>query len=142
MEWEEIFKFLITSGILAAIVAALIKFGLKWIGDKLGWDETKRHKAATLLADVAEKAMRAAEQSAKHNKFESAKDQSIWKENYAVDMIMKLAGVENGLAKSVLRAVFNVSSLNEGKPSVTYNEVHKFEEEEVTKIVEKLLGDK
>jgi len=134
MSWEDIFKFLVTSGILATIVGTLVKFGLKWLGDKLGWEETKHQIAANLLADAANKAMRAAEQSAKHTKFSTAKDQALWKENYAVDMIVKLVGVENGLAKSALRAVFNVSDLND-KLKMSHDEVHKFEDAEVNKKV-------
>jgi hypothetical protein len=141
MDWNDILQFLVTSGILAAIVGVLIKLGTKWLGDKLGWDEDKKKKASDLLTEAAEKAMRAAEQSAKHKKFTNSKDQALWKESYAVDMVMKLAGVESGLAKSALRAVFNVSDLN-NKPKTSHDEVHKFEDEEVNKIVDKILGDK
>jgi hypothetical protein len=140
MDWEQILQFLITSGILAAIAGVLVKFGTKWIGDKLGWDEAKKKKAADLLTEVAERAMRAAEQSAKHKKFAAAKDQALWKESYAVDMITKLTGADSGLAKSALRAVFNISDLN-NKPKTSHEEVHKFEDSEVTKVVEKILGD-
>jgi 2-hydroxychromene-2-carboxylate isomerase len=140
MEWEDILKFLVTSGILATIVGALVKLATKWIGDKLGLDESKRKKAADLLSEVAEKAMRAAEQSAKHKKFARAEDQALWKETFAVDMIMRLTGTDNHLAKSALRAVFNVSDLN-NKPKMSHEDVHKFEDAEVNKIVERMLGE-
>ena len=141
MEWEDTLKFLVTSGILAAIVGVLTKLVVRWIGDKLGWDETKKQISVNLLVDAAEKAMRAAEQSAKHKKFGTSKDQALWKETYAVNMIVKLTDVENALAKSTLRAIFNVSNLN-NKPKISHEEVHKFEDAEVNRIVNKILGDK
>jgi hypothetical protein len=140
MEWDSVLQFLVTSGIAAAIVGILAKLVTKWLGDKLGWEEAKKKKAADFLVEAAERAMRAAEQSAKHKKFATAKDQALWKESYAVDMIEKLTGTKTDLARSALRAVFNVSDLN-NKPKVSCDEVHKFEESEVTKVVEKILGD-
>ncbi len=140
MVWEDILKLLVTSGVLASIVGVLSKLVVKWLGHKLGWDETKRHKASALIEDAAEKAIRAAEQSAKHKKFGMAKDQALWKENYAIDMVMELTGIESGLAKSVLRSIFNTSDLNH-KPKISHEEVHKFEDTEVNKVVEKLIGD-
>jgi 2-hydroxychromene-2-carboxylate isomerase len=140
MEWEDVLKFLVTSGILATIVGALVKLAVKWIGDKLGLEESKRKKMAELLVEAAERAMRAAEQSAKHKKFAHAEDQALWKETYAVDMITKLTGAEKCLAKSALRAVFNTSDLN-NKPKISHEEVHKFEDKEVNAIIDRLLGE-
>jgi len=141
MEWEDIFKFLVTSGALATIVGALVKFALKWLEHMLGWDMSKRKKAADLLIDAAERAIRAAEQSAQHKKFAYAEDQSLWKESYAIDMVMRLTGSDKDLAKSALRAVFNVSDLNH-KPKASHETVHKFEDTDVDRIIGRLLGDK
>lgn len=140
MDWDQVLQFLVHTGILAAIAGVLIKLITKWLGDKLGWDEDKRHKATSLLISVANQAINAAEQSAKHKKFESAADQAVWKENYAAKMVTDLTGVDGDLAKSALRAVFHASELN-NKPKTKHDEIHKFEDEEVNKIVEKLLGD-
>jgi len=141
MEWEDTIKFLVTSGVLTTIVGTLAKCVLKWIGDHLGWGEIKKQRTADLLIGAAERAIRAAEQSAKHKKFAYAEDQSLWKESYAADMVMKLTGTDKDLAKAALRAVFNVSDLNH-KPKTSHEDVHRFEDADVDRIVQRLLGDK
>ena len=145
MDWDAIFQQILQSGVIGlivlTIVGILLKLAVKWIGGKLGWDEEKKRKTSLMLTELAERAIRAAEQSAKHKKFATPEEQSVWKEGYAVDMITKLAGIESPLAKSVVRAVFNASDLNHVEKA-SFDKVHKFDEDEVTAKVNKILGDK
>jgi hypothetical protein len=145
MDWDAILQQILHSGVIGlivlTIVGVLLKLAVKWIGDKLGWDEEKKRKTTNMLTELAKSAIRGAEQSAKHKKFDTPEEQSVWKENYAVNMVMELAGIDSPIAKSVVRAVFNDSEFNH-VVKASHDKVHKFDEDEVSEVVKKIFGDK
>lgn len=109
MDWQSILQFCIESGIAALVIAALIKIGVKFAGDKLGWDEKKKAAWAARLNDWAGTAIHYAEQAAKHRVFTSKEAQSRFKEQIAVDLVVKNMGIDEGVAKAAVRAALSQS---------------------------------
>jgi len=112
MDWQAILQFCIEAGIVSAVVAALIKIGVKIAGDKLGWDEKKKAAVEERLEGWGSTAIHYAEEAAKHRVFDSKEAQSAFKEKIAVELVAKNMGVDEGVAKAAVRAALSMSSLS------------------------------
>jgi|GEM_PF-1822272 len=137
LDWGAIIQFLITSGIAAAVLAGLIKFGTGAVGKQLGWDEKKQTAWKERLDGWAATGIHYAEEAAKHKVFSSKDAQARFKEGLAVDFVSRQMGIEEGLAKAAVRAAFSLSPL--AKP-VKHDEAAKFEDKDAEALIEEQGG--
>jgi hypothetical protein len=109
MDWESLFQVLVSSGVLALIVGIIIRYVVKVLGDKLGWDEEKKRKWEARAQEIALQGIRLAEESAKTKTFPSKDEQRSFKHKIATGFVEKALGVKPEMAEVAVRAAFALS---------------------------------
>lgn len=127
MDANTIVTLVVTLIVSSGILGVLTKLAIGWIGDKLGWDETKKLQWQNKVESLAQTGIHYAEEAAKHKVFTDPAERAKFKEKLAVDFLSKQADVDEETAKALVRAVFSTSSLS--KPHMAHDKALKFEDE-------------